>query len=128
MRSGLSHITTHATTAGSTAVGMSGRMGVSGIPRSTSAPRGNRSVPASTTNSIARTASHAVRTANDRAPEGSSTDESASTMNVSDGLTGTFEERAAARRERTLLLRKQAEERIQEKHQMKADADRYCIS
>jgi hypothetical protein len=35
-----------------------------------------------------------------------------------------LEERAAARRQRTLLLRKQAEERIQEKSQQKLAAER----
>jgi hypothetical protein len=48
----------------------------------------------------------------------------ATPISVNEPVTGTFEERAAARKQRTLLLRKQAEERIQEKQQLQATVDR----
>ena len=48
-----------------------------------------------------------------------------SNITLSDTAGMTFAERAAARRQRSLLLRKQAEERVQEKTQLKITTERY---
>ena len=48
-----------------------------------------------------------------------------SNITLSDTAGMTFAERAAARRQRSLLLRKQAEERVQEKTQLKIATERY---
>ena len=50
-----------------------------------------------------------------------------SNITLSDTAGMTFAERAAARRQRSLLLRKQAEERVQEKTQLKIATERYHI-
>jgi len=95
----------------------------SGIPRSTSAARGRLSATASAGGVSGPSRGHSAT-----APHASAhLADSHATLDatIPDLLTtGTFEERAAARRQRSVLLRKQAEERVQEKQHAQAAVDR----